>query len=54
MCDKCKELDQRIEHYRRLSLSSTDQSAIDRFKEAIRDLFKQKLDLHTVPEEPKK
>ena len=54
MCEKCKELDQRIEHYRRLSQSITDQPTIDRFKGAIRDLFDQKLALHTVPAEAKK
>jgi hypothetical protein len=54
MCEKCKELDQRIEHYRRLCQSITDQPTIDRFNEAIRDLVVQKLDLHTVPAEPKK
>jgi hypothetical protein len=54
MCDKCKELDGQIEHYRRLSQSITDQPTIDRFQEAIRDLFDQKLALHTVPAEPKK
>jgi len=38
----------------RLSQSITDQPAIDRFKEAIGDLFVQKLDLHTVPAKPKR
>jgi hypothetical protein len=45
MCEKCKELDQSIEHYRRLSQSITDQPTIDRFKEAIGNLFDQKLAL---------
>jgi hypothetical protein len=54
MCEKCKELDQRIEHYRWLCRSVTDQPTIDRFKEAIQDLVAQKIDLHTVPAEPKK
>ena len=54
MCDKCKELDQRIEQYRRLSQTITDQPTIDRFKEAIGDLFIKRLDLHTLPAEPKK
>jgi hypothetical protein len=53
MCEKCKELDGRIEHSR-MSQSITDQPTIDRFQEAIRDLFDQKLALHTVPAEPKK
>jgi hypothetical protein len=54
MCDKCKELDQRIEQYGRLSQSVTDQPTIDRFQEVIRDLHDQKLSLHTKPAEPKK
>jgi hypothetical protein len=49
MCEKCKELDQRIEHYRRLSQSVTDQPTIDRFKEAIGDLIDQKVALHSTP-----
>jgi hypothetical protein len=54
MCKKCKELDQAIEHYRELSQSATDQLTIDRFKELIRDLYKQKISLHARPAEPKK
>jgi hypothetical protein len=54
MCEKCKELDQRIEHYQRLCQSITDEPTIDRFKEAIGNLVVQKLALHTVPAEPKK
>jgi len=54
MCEKCKELDQKIEHYRRLSQSITNQPTIDRFKEAIGDLFDQKLSLHSKPAEQKK
>jgi hypothetical protein len=54
MCEKCKELDQRIEHYRRLSQSITDLTTIVRFKEAIRDLYEQKIALHARPAEPKK
>jgi hypothetical protein len=54
MCEKCKELDQKIEHYRRLSQSITDLTTIVRFKEAIRDLYEQKIALHATPAEPKK
>jgi hypothetical protein len=53
MCEKCKELDGRIEHYRRLCQSITNQPTIDRFQEAMRDLFDQKLALHTASTEPK-
>jgi hypothetical protein len=54
MCEKCKELDQKIERYRVLSQSATDQPTIDRFKELIRDLYEQKIALHTTPAGPKK
>jgi hypothetical protein len=54
MCEKCKGLDQKIEHYRELSQSATDQPTIDRFKELIRDLFDQKIALHTKPAGSKK
>jgi beta-phosphoglucomutase-like phosphatase (HAD superfamily) len=54
MCDKCKELDQKIEHYRELSQSITDQPTIDGLKELIRDLNERKIALHTSPAEPKK
>jgi hypothetical protein len=54
MCEKCKELDEKIEQYRRLSQSATDQPTIDRFKELIRDLYEQKIAFHTRLAEPKK
>ena len=54
MCQKCKELDQKIEHYRELSQSATDQPTINRFKELIRELYEQKIALHARPAEPKK
>jgi hypothetical protein len=53
MCEKCKELDGRIEHYRRLCQSITNQPTIDRFQEAMRDLSDQKFVLHTASTEPK-
>jgi hypothetical protein len=54
MCDKCKELDEGIEQYRRLSQLVTDQPTIDRFQEVIRDLHDQKIGLHVMPVGPKK
>jgi hypothetical protein len=54
MCEKCKELDQEIKRYRELSQSATDHPTIDRFKELIRDLYEQKIALHTTPAGPKK
>jgi hypothetical protein len=54
MCEKCKELDQKIEHYRELSRSTTDQPTNDGLKELIRDLCEQKIALHSKPTEPTK
>jgi hypothetical protein len=54
MCEKCNELDQKIERYRELSQSATDQPIIDRFKELIRGLYEQKIALHATPAEPNK
>ena len=54
MCEKCKEFDERIEHYRRLSQSINDQPTIDRFQETIRDLVDQKIGLQATPAEPEK
>jgi hypothetical protein len=46
MCDKCKDLDQRIEHYQRISASMTDETVIDRIKELIAKIKAQKAELH--------
>ena len=54
MCDKCQEIDEKIEEYRRLSQSVTDQPTIDRFKELIAELCDQKIAFHTKPPESKK
>jgi hypothetical protein len=42
MCDKCTELDGKIEHYERISASISDQLAIDRIKELVERLKAQK------------
>jgi cell fate (sporulation/competence/biofilm development) regulator YmcA (YheA/YmcA/DUF963 family) len=46
MCEKCAELDERIERYRRVSSSINDQLTIDRIKELIEELQLQKAALH--------
>jgi hypothetical protein len=46
MCEKCKELDQRAEHYRRISASVSDQRVIDSIKELIANIDAQKAELH--------
>jgi hypothetical protein len=38
MCDKCTELDGKIEHYERISASISDQLTIDRIKELVERL----------------
>jgi len=51
MCDKCAELDEKVDHYRRISRSITDQLTIDRINEAIAKCEAQKAALH--PEQKK-
>ena len=46
MCDKCIELDKKIEHYRHLSSRMTDQPTLDGIKKLIADLQAQKIALH--------
>jgi FAD/FMN-containing dehydrogenase len=46
MCDKCVELDGKIEHYERLSASINDQLTIDRIKELVEQMKAQKAALH--------
>jgi hypothetical protein len=46
MCDKCVELDTKIERYRRILFSISDQVTIDRTKELIAELLAQKAALH--------
>jgi hypothetical protein len=46
MCDKCVELDSKIEHYRRLSSAIADQITLDGIKELIERMKAQKAALH--------
>ena len=46
MCDKCKELDDKIEHYRRIAASINDQLTIDRIGELVARLEAEKAALH--------
>jgi hypothetical protein len=50
MCDKCKELDEKIARYSRLSASVTDEPTIDRFTALIEELETQKIGLHAEQE----
>ena len=51
MCDKCAELDAKIERYRRISASVNDQLTLDRIKELVEEIKAQKVALH--PEQGK-
>jgi hypothetical protein len=46
MCDKCDELDRKIEHYNRISGSINDQLTIDRIKELVEQMWALKAALH--------
>jgi 2-phospho-L-lactate transferase/gluconeogenesis factor (CofD/UPF0052 family) len=51
MCNKCVELDKKIERYRLVSSSVDDKLTIDRIKGLIADLQAQKVTLHPEQEE---
>jgi hypothetical protein len=51
MCEKCKELDQKIARYIRLSASITDQPTIERFMALVAELGARMSALH--PEQEK-
>jgi hypothetical protein len=46
MCDKCKELDEKIEHYRRIGRYINDQLTLERLNAVIDDAELQKAALH--------
>jgi hypothetical protein len=46
MCEKCIELDKKLEQYRRLASSITDQLTIDRLDKLIKDTVAGKAKLH--------
>ena len=50
MFDKCIELDDKIEHYERISVSINDQLTIDRIKQLVEQMKAQKAALHPVRE----
>ena len=51
MCDKCQELEKKIERYRRLADSINDQLTIDRCNQLIKEAEAEKVRLH--PEQEK-
>jgi hypothetical protein len=48
MCEKCREIDKKIEVYQRLIQATTDQGEIESLREKVKHLIWQKLDLHTI------
>jgi hypothetical protein len=50
MCDKCIELDDKIEHYERISVSINDERTIDRIKKLVEQMKAQKAALHPEQE----
>jgi hypothetical protein len=46
MCEKCVEIDEKIEHYQRLSSGVTDQPTLDGIKELIAEMSARKAALH--------
>jgi hypothetical protein len=46
MCEKCVELDKKLEQYRRVAGSITDQLTIDRINKLIRETVAEKAKLH--------
>jgi hypothetical protein len=49
MCDKCTEIDNTVERYRRILLAISDQVTVDRTKELIGELEARKVALHPDP-----
>ncbi len=51
MCDKCVELDGKIEHYRKLALAVSDRLTLDGIADLIKEMEAQKVQFH--PEQKK-
>jgi hypothetical protein len=51
MCDKCIEFDKKLERYRRLVSSITDQLTIERINKLIKDTAAEKAQLHPDQEQ---
>jgi hypothetical protein len=51
MCDKCIQLDKKIEHYERLASAMADELTVERLRESVREMRAQKNALY--PEQQK-
>jgi hypothetical protein len=50
MCDKCVELDGKIERYERMRLLIADQVTVDRIKELVAEMKARKAEFHADKE----
>ena len=48
MCEQCKEIDAKIEHYRRVAERIADEQTIAGLNDLIRDLLRKRAALHSV------
>jgi hypothetical protein len=51
MCDKCDELDVRIDHYRKLATAITDRLTLDGIADRIKEMEAEKVQLHPVQDQ---
>jgi hypothetical protein len=51
MCDKCIQLNKKIEHYERLALGMADDLTLERIRESVREMRAQKAALHPEQEQ---
>jgi hypothetical protein len=51
MCDKCVELDGKIEHYRRLASAISDPLTVKRVADLIKEMEVRKVQLHSEQKE---
>ncbi|MGY4627485.1 hypothetical protein [Bradyrhizobium sp. USDA 4486] len=51
MCEKCSELDEKIEHYKALLSRITDKITLDGIAELIAELLAKKAELHPEAKE---
>ena len=51
MCEKCAELDSKIEHYQRMASRITDQAMLDGIEELIERMKAQKAAFHPEQEQ---
>lgn len=49
MCEKCAELDRKIEHYERICSAMGDELTVSRIKELVETLKAEKAKLHSPP-----